>query len=163
MTAKLKWLFALGFVLVFIAGIATGVFAGAWRAKQVLVSKHQDEPHNPRMTERMMGRFERELHLTPEQLEQTRPIFEDTARKLTAIREETGRRVTATLAESHQQMTAYLTPEQQEQLKEMKPHLRHRLKFKRKGQHRGRGGREHREPRPERTEALEEQAPDDQQ
>ncbi|CAN5251850.1 hypothetical protein BH20VER2_BH20VER2_09970 [soil metagenome] len=143
MTAKLKWLFALGFVLVFIAGVATGVFAGAWRAKHHHVTRHQGPP--PRMTERMIERFERELHLTPEQVAQTRPIFEDTARKLSAIREETGRRVAATLEESHQQMAPHLTPEQQEQLKEMKLRHRHILKMKRK----------HRRERRERAESGE--------
>jgi len=133
MTAKLKWLFALGFALVFIAGVATGVFAGAWRAKHVHVVKHHG-PH-PRMAERMIERFERELDLTPEQLALTRPIVEETARKLSAIREETGRRVSATLEESHQQIAPHLSPAQQEQLKEMKSRHRHILKMKRK--HRG--------------------------
>jgi Spy/CpxP family protein refolding chaperone len=132
MTAKLKWLLALALVVVFAAGIATGVFADAWRAKhqKVVTIKDHDGGAPPRLTERMTRRFERELNLTPQQVEQMRPVFEETARKLSQIRQETGERVQATLTESHEQMAQFLTPEQREQLKQMKPRLRHRMKFR---------------------------------
>jgi Spy/CpxP family protein refolding chaperone len=153
MTAKLKWLITLGFVVVFAAGIATGVFADAWRAKQKVVVLKQSgtEEPPPRLTERMIARFDRELELTPEQLEQTRPIFEETARRLHEIREETGRRVRATMTESHEQLAPFLTPEQREHLKQMKPHIRHRMKFRHRGRPPRGGDREwrQREEQPE--------------
>lgn len=126
MSAKTRWFIAAGVVLVFFAGIATGVFAGAWRAKQVFIVRH-----GPQMSERLRERIERELQLTPEQLQQARPIFDETARELDAIREETGRRVAETMAKSHRRMAAFLTPEQQERLKRMQQ--RHRLRIKMRG------------------------------
>lgn len=126
MTRRLKWALAVGVLMVFAAGVATGMFVGARKAHDVLAFKHHG-----RMGERMREHLMRELQLTPEQLEKVSPIIDDTSRRLHEIRKESGRRVAETLRESHAEMSPHLTPEQRERLETMK--LRHKRFMRRRG------------------------------
>jgi Spy/CpxP family protein refolding chaperone len=127
MTTALKWRIAVGLLLVFLAGVATGVFAGAWHARDAFAGRH-----GPRMGDRMRERLVRELELTPEQVRQMSPILDDTARRLQEIRRESGGRVNEVLTQSHQQLGAYLTPDQKDRWEDMQ--RRHRRFWRR---HRG--------------------------
>jgi Spy/CpxP family protein refolding chaperone len=105
---------AVGLVLVFLAGVASGVFAGAWHAHRAIADRH-----GPRMAERMRERMRDELNLTPAQMQELGPILDDTAQHLQQIRRETAQRVSETIAKSHEELAAHLTPEQREDLHEM--------------------------------------------
>ena len=126
MKRALIWQVAVGVLVVFAAGVATGMFVGARKAHDVLIIKHQG-----RMGERMREHLTRELELTPEQLEKISPVIDETTKKLQQIRMESGRRVSETMQQSRQQVAPYLTPEQREKLDRMK--LRHRRIFRRRG------------------------------
>ena len=126
MTRALKWGLAVGVVMVFAAGVATGMFVGARKAQDVFVSKHHH-----RMSERMREHLTRELELTPEQMEKLSPIIDNTSRRLQDIRRESGRRVADTMREAHAEIAPHLTPPQRERLDTMKH--RHRNMMRRRG------------------------------
>jgi len=116
MNRALKWKLAIGFVLVFIAGGAAGVFLGASRT----VHFFAEGPHRPGfLAERMRERLRWQLHLTNEQMTKISPIIEKTASQLEQIRSESSRRVHETFAESHREMAAELNPEQRQKLQEI--------------------------------------------
>ena len=115
MTRGLKWWLALGFVVVFCAGVATGIFAGAWHARHILFNGRSSHVH-----QRMRDHLQRELHLTTEQSEQVGPILDRMSQELEKIRDETGRRVSATMNQSHDELIPLLNPEQQEKLNQMR-------------------------------------------
>ena len=111
MTRALKWWFALALVVVFCAGLGTGLFAGARHQKRI-VYKH----HGPMMGERMREHLRRELDLTPEQAAQVGPIVDRVATQLDAIRQETQQRISETMNASHEEIAPLLNPEQRERL-----------------------------------------------
>ena len=119
MTSSLKLRIAVGLVLVFLAGVASGVFAAAWHAHRGFADRH-----GPRMAQRMRERMRDELNLTPAQMQELGPILDDTAQRLQQIRRETGERVSETITKSHEQLATHLTPEQREDLHGMEQ--RHR-------------------------------------
>lgn len=112
MSATLKWKLALGFVLVFLAGLAAGAFIGAAH----LYPHRGDFAHHRPLAERMRNQMKARLDLTPAQVEQTTPIFEQTAHQLEAVRADTGRRVHEILADSDRELAKALTPEQRTKL-----------------------------------------------
>ena len=148
MTRKLKWALAVGVLMVFAAGIATGMFVGARRAHDGFAFKHQRH-----MGERMRMHLTRELELTPEQLEKLSPVIDDTSRRLQEIRAESGRRVADTLRDAHAAMSPHLTPEQRERAATMK--MRHKRHLRRRGSHPHDGDHPH-----QRDEHAPEPAPD---
>lgn len=117
-----KWRLAVALVIVFLAGIATGLFAGARHAHFVFMGRHAGESG-----ERMRTHLVRQLKLTPEQTAQVTPITDRAAAQLEAIRKETSHRVAQTFNQAHKEMLPFLTPEQQERLDEMKRRHRHML------------------------------------
>lgn len=122
MMRTLQWRIVLGLALVFLAGTATGFFAGEWHAHKTF-----GERHGRRMGERMRERMERRLELTPEQMRVVDPILQKTAQRLQVIRSETGQRVEQAMEDSNRELAAHLTPEQLLKLEEMKKrHERHR-------------------------------------
>lgn len=120
MTRKVKLWLALAFVLVFLAGAALGVFAGALHARRVFV-----HGPGPFAGERMRRHLQRELSLTPEQAVKIDPVIDRTAAQLETIRRETAERVSQTMNESHREIVPFLTAEQRERLERMRQrHLR---------------------------------------
>ena len=117
-----KWQLAVALVIVFLAGVATGLFAGARHAHFVFMGRH-----SAHTGERMRSHLQRQLHLTPEQSAQISPVIDRTAAQLDVIRKETSKRVAATFGQAHQEMIPYLSPEQRERLEEMKRRHRHML------------------------------------
>jgi Spy/CpxP family protein refolding chaperone len=128
MTRALKWRIAIGLLLVFLAGAATGVFAGAWHARSSFKVRH-----GGMMGDRMREHIVRHLDLTPEQQRAVDPILDRTAAELQAIRTETGQRVSETLRRSHEEIAPHLTPEQQAKAEKMK--MRHMRIIKFSGPH----------------------------
>lgn len=132
MTRTLKWRIAIGLILIFFAGLATGAFLGAWRTREVFAHHH----HGGSVPgERMQRHFQRHLDLTPEQLKRAGPILDATAARLDAIRAETSQRVSETLEQSRREIAPHLTPEQVIRLDKMKE--RHRRRLHRRRGHEG--------------------------
>ena len=115
MTRALIWRLAVGVLVVFAAGVATGMFVGARKAHDVLHFKNHH-----RMGEHMRERLTRKLQLTPEQVEKLGPIIDDTSKRLHEIRRESGKRVADTMREAHSAMAPHLTPEQREMAEQIK-------------------------------------------
>ena len=130
MNGALKWKLTAGFVLVFLAGGATGVFVSATSA-HYFVGAHR----HGFAAQAMKKRLQWQLRLTEEQMVKISPIIEKTGAKLEEIRGDTGRRVRETIAEAHREITPLLTPEQQERLKQMEE--RHRRWLQHQRQSRG--------------------------
>jgi|SRR5712664_391320 gas vesicle protein len=129
MNSALKWKLIAGFVLVFLAGGATGVFMSAATAHHFFAAHRHGFA-----AQAMKNRLQWQLRLTDEQMAKISPIIEKTGAKLEEIRGDTGRRVRDTIADAHREITPFLTPEQQERLKQMEE--RHRRWF----QHHRQGG-----------------------
>ncbi len=115
MTKEWKWRLALGLVIVFLAGLALGLFAGAFHARRVFIARH-----GPHMAGRMREHLRHELHLTSEQFEKIAPMIDRSAKQLEEIRRESSGRVAETIDESRREMAPLLTPEQRERLERMR-------------------------------------------
>ena len=135
MNSALKWKLIAGFVLVFLAGGATGVFVSATTAHHFFGAHRHGF-----VAQAMKNRLQRQLRLTDEQLAKISPIIEKTGAQLEQIRGDTGRRVRETIAEAHREIAPLLTPEQQQRLKEME--ARHRRWFQHHRQGRATPGSE---------------------
>jgi Spy/CpxP family protein refolding chaperone len=127
MNSALKWKLIAGFLLVFIAGGAAGVFVTMTMGHQFMFGPHQ----HGFVAQTMKNRLRWQLKLTDEQMTRISPIVEKTAAQLEEIRGDTGKRVRDVIVESHREISQYLTPEQQERLKQMEERRRHWM------QHRG--------------------------
>lgn len=120
MNSALKWKLIVGFLLVFIAGGATGVFVTMAMGHRFMFG-----PHHGFAAQAMKNRLKWQLRLTDEQMTKISPIIEKTATQLEQIRGDTGKRVRDVIAESHRDIVQYLTPEQQQRLKQMEERRRH--------------------------------------
>jgi Spy/CpxP family protein refolding chaperone len=126
MNSALKWKLIVGFVLVFLAGGATGVFVSAATAHRFFFGPHR----HGYAAQAMRNRLQWQLRLTDEQMAKISPIIEKTGTQLEEIRGETGRRVRETIVEAHREIAPILTPEQQQRLKQLEE--RHRRWFQRR-------------------------------
>lgn len=120
MSPTLKWRIAVGVLIVFVAGIATGVFATAWN----LQHRRGGGPRADVIAERMRRHLAMRLRLSPEQLGQISPVIEKTAGRLDTIRAETGRRVAETMDQSRRELAPYLTADQLNRLDQMRERRR---------------------------------------
>ena len=123
MSRALKWRIAAAVLIVFVAGIATGIFATAWH-----VQHHFGQGRTEVIAERMRRHLTRQLGLTPEQLAYINPVIDQTAARLSAIRSETGRRVGETMDQSRREIAPHLGPEQLEKLDRMREHHRRMMR-----------------------------------
>ena len=121
MNSALKWKLIAGFLLVFIAGGATGVFVSAATAHRFFFGPHR----HGLVAQAMRNRLQWQLRLTDEQMAKISPIIEKTGAQLEQIRGDTGGRVRETIAQAHREIAPILTPEQQQRLKQMEER-RHR-------------------------------------
>jgi hypothetical protein len=132
MNSALKWKLIAGFLLVFIAGGATGVFV------TMAIGHRFMGPHPPGVTAQMIkNRLRWQLRLTDEQMVKISPIVEKTGAQLEQIRGDTGKRVRDVIAESHREIAQYLTPEQQQRLQQMEQRRAHWMQQHRGPWHRG--------------------------
>ena len=122
MNSALKWKLIAGFVLVFLAGGAAGVFFSAATAHHFFGAHRHGFA-----AQAMKNRLQWQLRLTDEQMGKISPVIEKTGTQLEQIRGDTGRRVRETIAEAHREIAPILTPEQQQRLKQMEE--RHRRWF----------------------------------
>ena len=128
MNSALKWKLIAGFVLVFLAGGATGVFVSATTAHHFFGAHRHGFA-----AQAMKNRLQWQLRLTDEQMAKISPIIEKTGTQLEEIRGETGRRVRETIVEAHREIAPILTPEQQQRLKQMEDRHRRWLQHQRQG------------------------------
>jgi Spy/CpxP family protein refolding chaperone len=112
MSTGLKWKLAVGFLLVFLAGVTTGSVAWNWHRH----ARFFDHSRSGPLADRMNERLRHELGLTSEQSAKIAPMIEQSAKKLETIRRESARRVRQTLTETHLQISPDLTPEQRKKL-----------------------------------------------
>jgi Spy/CpxP family protein refolding chaperone len=132
MNSALKWKLIAGFLLVFIAGSATGVFVTMSIGHHFIFAQHP-----PGATAKAMkNRLKWQLRLTDDQIAKISPIIDKTGAQLEQIRGDTGKRVRDAIVEAHREISQYLTPEQQERLKQMEARQRHWMQHR--GQWRGR-------------------------
>src|SRR5947208_13194567 len=129
MNSALKWKLIAGFVLVFLAGGATGVFVSGAMAHHFFGAHRHGFA-----AQAMKTRLQWQLRLTDEQMTKISPIIEKTGAQLEQIRGDTGRRVRDTIAEAHREIAPILTPEQQQRLKEMEERHRRWFQHHRRGQ-----------------------------
>jgi Spy/CpxP family protein refolding chaperone len=116
MNSSLKGKLALAFLLVFIAGAATGAFLGLHHLTHHIVL---GPPHSGDVPDKMREHFRRALGLTAEQENKIAPIIDATSAKLETIRVETAERVRNVMEESKRQVAPLLTPEQQKKLEKL--------------------------------------------
>src|SRR5438132_995716 len=119
MNSALKWKLIAGFVLVFLAGGATGVFVSGAMAHHFFGAHRHGFA-----AQAMKTRLQWQLRLTDEQMTKISPIIEKTGAQLEQIRGDTGRRVRDTIAEAHREIAPVLTPEQQQRLQQMEERRR---------------------------------------
>lgn len=119
MNSALKWKLIAGFLLVFMAGGATGVFV------TMAIGHHFLGPHPTGVVaQTMKNRLRWQLRLTDDQMTKISPIIDKAATQLADIRGDTGKRVRDVITESHREIAQYLTPEQQQRLKQMEERRR---------------------------------------
>src|SRR2546430_10919093 len=119
MNSALKWKLLAGFVLVFLAGGATGVFVSGAMAHHFFGAHRHGFA-----AQAMKSRLQWQLRLTDEQMTKISPIIDKTGAQLEEIRGDTGRRVRETIAEEHREIRPILTPEQQQRLQQMEERRR---------------------------------------
>jgi hypothetical protein len=120
MNSALKWKLIAGFLLVFIAGGATGVFVTMTIGHHFIFAQHPPGV----VAQTMKNRLRWQLRLTDEQMAKIGPIIDKTGEKIEEIRGDTGGRVRDTINEAHREIAQYLTPEQQQRLKQMEERRR---------------------------------------
>jgi Spy/CpxP family protein refolding chaperone len=107
---------------IFLAGTTAGFVAGhAFARRQML-----RPPPTAEMTRHLVARLQEDLKLTPEQLENIRPLVERNSSELDVIHRESWDRVSESFKRLTQQMAGYLTVEQKKQLAAMES-VRRRL------------------------------------
>lgn len=120
MNGGLKWKLIAGFLLVFIAGGAAGVFVTMAVGHHVMLTQHSPNI----IAQTMKHRLRWQLRLTDEQMAKVSPIIDKAASQLADIRGDTGKRVRDVIVESHKEIAQYLTPQQQQRLKQMEERRR---------------------------------------
>ena len=121
MNSALKWKLIAGFLLVFIAGGATGVFVTMAIAHHFMFAPHP----GGFAAQAMKNRLRWQLRLTDDQMAKISPILEKTGAQLEGIRGDTGKRVRDVIAQSHREIEQYLTPEQKQRLQQMEERRQH--------------------------------------
>src|SRR3954453_5713416 len=101
MNGTLKWKLAVAFLLVFIAGGATGTFFGVHHLRPHLIL---GPPHSGDVPDRMREHLRRALDLTPDQETKIAPIVDATSAKLETIRVETAERVRMVMEQSKREV-----------------------------------------------------------
>jgi len=101
-------------LLIFVAGLTSGLLLAPIIGRTFL------RPPLPAEFARfMLSRMKSDLDLTPEQLTQIKPLLEQTALDIEAIRAETTNRVSTRIEQTHASIAPHLRPEQQQKLAEI--------------------------------------------
>jgi Spy/CpxP family protein refolding chaperone len=124
MTKVRSWKIILYATLIFVAGLFIGVLAGPHVLRTFL------RPPTPaEMSRHILARLQSRLALTPEQTAQIKPLVEQTASDIDAIRAATTKQVSDRIAETNSKIATFITPEQKVKLDQMdaerREHMRH--------------------------------------
>ncbi len=124
MTKVRSWKVVLYATLIFVAGLFIGVLAGPHVLRTFL------RPPTPaEMSRHILARLHSRLSLTPEQTVQIKPLIEQTASDIDAIREATTKQISDRITEANSKTATFLTPEQKVKLDQMaaerREHMRH--------------------------------------
>jgi Spy/CpxP family protein refolding chaperone len=124
MTTSRSWRVVFYATLIFVAGLFIGVLAGPHLLRTFL---HPPTPAE--MSRHILARLQSRLSLTPEQTAQIKPLVEQTASDIDAIREATTKQISDRIAEGNLEAAKFLTPEQKAKLDQMaaerREHIRH--------------------------------------
>jgi Spy/CpxP family protein refolding chaperone len=80
------------------------------------------------MSRHILGRLQSRLSLTPAQTAQIKPLVEQTASDIDAIREATTKQISDRIAEAHAKTATFLTPEQKVKLDQIAAERRKRMR-----------------------------------
>jgi Spy/CpxP family protein refolding chaperone len=123
MTKSRSWKVVLYATLIFIAGLFIGVLAGPHVLRTFL------RPPTPaEMSRHILARLQSRLALTPEQTAQIKPLVEQTASDIDAIREATTKQISDRIAEANSKTATFLTPEQKVKLDQLAAERRERMR-----------------------------------
>ena len=100
---------------IFLAGTAAGFVTGRTSARQQALAP----PKPPQMAEHLIARLQKQLKLTPGQLEKIRPLVEQSCVGLDAIHYESWQRVSDSFKTLNQQIAGHLNADQKKKLAEM--------------------------------------------
>jgi Spy/CpxP family protein refolding chaperone len=118
-----SWKVVLYATLIFVAGLFIGVVAGPHMLRTFL------RPPTPaEMSRHILARLQSRLSLTPEQTAQIKPLVEQTASDIDAIRETTTKQISDRIAEANAKTATFLTPEQKAKLDQMAAERRERMR-----------------------------------
>jgi Spy/CpxP family protein refolding chaperone len=128
MTKACSWKVVLYATLIFVAGLFIGMLAGPYVQRTFL------RPPTPtEMSRHILARLQSRLSLTPEQTAQIKPLMEQTASDIEAIRVATTKQVSDRIAETNSKIATFITPEQKAKLDQMeaerREHMRHASPF----------------------------------
>jgi hypothetical protein len=126
MSSSLRWKLVIAFLLVFLAGAASGFFGGLHRAHWMF-ARHRAGS----LAEHLKQHLRAELQLSPQQVDEISPIVNRASSQLEAKREQTAREVRTIFEQMHNGIAPLLTPEQRRRLEEMEQ--RHRRLMHRHG------------------------------
>jgi Spy/CpxP family protein refolding chaperone len=124
MTKARSWKVVLYATLIFVAGLFIGLLASPHVLRTFL------RPPTPaEMSRHILARLQSRLSLTPEQTAQIKPLIEQTASDIDAIRSATTKQVSDRIAETNSKIATFITPEQKVKLDQMeaerREHIRH--------------------------------------
>jgi Spy/CpxP family protein refolding chaperone len=128
MTKARSWKVILYAALIFLAGLFIGMLAGPYVQRTFV-----RPPTPPEMSRHILARLQSRLSLTPEQTAQIKPLMEQTASDIEAIRVATTKQVSDRIAETNSKIATFITPEQKAKLDQMeaerREHMRHASPF----------------------------------
>ena len=123
MTKARSWKVVLCATLIFVAGLFIGLLASPHVLRTFL------RPPTPaEMSRHILARLQSRLSLTPEQTAQIKPLVEQTASDIDAIRAATTKQISDRIAEAHSKTATFLTPEQKAKLDQMAAERRERMR-----------------------------------
>jgi Spy/CpxP family protein refolding chaperone len=99
----------------FVAGAVAGGFVARSMESKPPPRTHRQEGG---MARRMLEKFTRELSLNPAQIEQLRPIFDNTEAELGAIHKDTGRRMKQVFEQTNARIRPILDADQKRRFEE---------------------------------------------
>ncbi|MFM8468648.1 MAG: hypothetical protein ACKODH_01560 [Limisphaerales bacterium] len=118
------WKVVLALCALFVLGAATGSVITLKVVKRVIEARTNPE----RMSQNLLGEYQRRLKLTPEQADKIRPILQRTGREMWDLRTEMSGRTFQVIRLSHEEIAAELTPEQREEFTKLNREMRERLR-----------------------------------
>src|SRR5438105_14721385 len=105
MTKTRSWKAVLYATLIFVAGLFIGSLAGPH-----MFLKFVRPPTPAEMSSHILARLQSRLSLTSEQTAQIKPLVEQTASDIVAIRATTTKQISDRIAESNSKIAAFITP-----------------------------------------------------